>query len=76
MAGNVSEAAEGARDIAANVQEVIHVAAETRSRAEQIDDASKDLADIAEHLNARVGIFQVSSQETQQEGTETAVGHT
>jgi len=60
MARSAAEAAKGASDITASMQEVNNALRETNTRAHQVDDASKDLASIAQHLNQKVEGFQIA----------------
>jgi len=61
MASNAAEGAKGAKEIAASIQDVSGALKESNTRAHQVDDASKDLARVGEHLNGSVATFEGSS---------------
>jgi len=63
MARNAAEGARGAKEIAASMQGVSGALKEANTRAHQVDDASRDLAKVTDHLNRSVATFHASSRE-------------
>jgi len=56
---NIADTAHGTDEISHSIEEVAHVAHHTSEQAVTVREASKELAELAEHLHQLVGKFQI-----------------